>query len=160
AGSVREAADASVSSNGIVKLEMKREDRYENAWKRVLLSDPKQGLGWSKSQIVRICSVGEGTVAEMRRAKAAFHKNDDFSVRFRTALEEASGELDLSKLSWWKVKLAFHGIKKATFDREEAARELARSLRGKMDDRLSRDPALTARALAIYDADLVQSLGD
>jgi ParB/Sulfiredoxin domain len=100
-GSVREAADASVSNNDVVKLELRPEDRYENAWKRELLNDPY----WSKSRLVSICGVGERTVSEMRRAKKAYQGNDEFSIRFRATLKETCGTFEeLSELSWWKVK--------------------------------------------------------
>jgi hypothetical protein len=43
-----------------VKLNISQPNRSEEAWKRVL-------MGWgSKSQIVQLCSVSDGLVAEMR----------------------------------------------------------------------------------------------
>jgi hypothetical protein len=158
-GSVRKAADYSMSDNSIVKLEMRQEDKWENAWKRVLMSDPEQGSGWSKSEIVRICGVAEGTVAEMRRAKKAYHGSDDFSIRFRNALKEANrGERELSELSWWAVKQAFKGTEKREFDLEAAALTLAKYMRSRIEDRLSRNPKVTARAVDIYDPELAKLL--
>jgi ParB/Sulfiredoxin domain len=151
-GSVREAADASVSNNDIVKLEMRTEDKYENAWKRELTG------GWSKSQLVTTCGVGERTVSEMRRAKRAYYGDDDFSIRFRAALKTNSGDRDLSEHSWWAVKQALNGTEKREFDLEAAALTLAKYMRSRIEDRLSRNPKVTARAIEIYDPELCQRL--
>lgn len=63
-GSVLEAVDEAVRRNRTVKLEVPREDRQEQAWKRVLL-----GRG-SKREIAVLCGVSETIVAMMRRVKA------------------------------------------------------------------------------------------
>src|SRR5215510_9736748 len=60
AGTVRQAADESVRRNGIIKLAIPNQDRYEQAWRRVVMSDPETRTGWSKSQIVELCGVSDG----------------------------------------------------------------------------------------------------
>jgi ParB/Sulfiredoxin domain len=154
-GSVREATDASVSNNDVVKLELRPEDRYENAWKRELLNDPY----WSKSRLVSICGVGERTVSEMRRAKKAYQGNDEFSIRFRAALKETCGTFEeLSELSWWKVKQVLNGTEERAYDLEAEALKLAHYLRNRIQGRLSENPKVTARAIDIYDPELPKRL--
>jgi hypothetical protein len=46
AGTIREAVDESVRRNDFVKLEMRRGDKYEGAWQRVV-------LGWGSKKKIR-----------------------------------------------------------------------------------------------------------
>src|SRR5262249_23578886 len=120
---------ASVSNNDVVKLELRPEDRYENAWKRELMG------GYSKQQLIELCGVGEHTISDMRRAKRAFRGDPDipadFTARFREALEvnNRGGVTDVAELSWWKVKQALKGTEKREYDLEAQALTLAKYLR-------------------------------
>jgi hypothetical protein len=148
-GTVREAYDASMGRNDVAKLEVPKEDRYENAWKRVLL-----GFG-SKKEIVKLCSVGEGTVALMRRVKARYDGNHGAGLmkKFRTELGDP-----LEETHWSKAHLIFLNVEEKEVDKHAEAVKLAKRLRSSVDDRLSFDPAITAKAVEIYDHDLVKPL--
>jgi hypothetical protein len=159
-GTAREAADASVSNNDEVKLELRPEDKYENAWKRELMG------AYSKQRLIALCGVGEHTISDMRRAKRAYYGDPDipeeFSAKFREALKETtrSGETlpELSELSWWTVKHALKGTEKREYDLEAQALTLAKYLRSRIEGRLSKNAKVTARALAIYDPELCKLL--
>jgi len=153
-GSARAAADASVRRNSQIKLKIHNQDRYEQAWRRVVMSDPETRTGWSKSEIVKLCGVSDGLVGKMRKVQALYKRNDDLGTQFR---EKLSGRLE--QVRWGEAHLTFLGVEQQEYDFEKEAAKLAKRLQAKMDDRLSKDPALTARALAIYDEDLVEPLG-
>lgn len=144
-GTVWEAVDASLSLNNIIKLEIPLEDRQENAWKRTLL---RRG---SKSKVVADCGVSEGTVALMRRVKARYDGGDGGAIarKFARELGEA-----LEAVSWSKARLTWLGCGGREVDEHAEAGRLAKSMRSRLEDRLSRDATTTARALAIYDPDL------
>ena len=149
-GSVREAADESVSRNAKDRLNVPQADRLEGAWKRVLLE-------WgSKAQIVHLCNVGDGTVAQMRRVMEHWRKRDTLGNEFRRNL----GGGNLYETSWAQAKLAWLGVGVSEIDDELQAERLARRIRGRLTDLLSRDPKVTARALALYDPELPKGLAD
>jgi hypothetical protein len=144
-GTVRQAIDASVSLNNKVRLEIPLEDRQENAWKRTL-------LGWgSKSAVGALCGVSEGTVSLMRRVKARYDGGDGADIAKKFA-RELGQPLEIT--SWSKARLTWLGLGGREVDEHAEAGRLARSMRSRMEDRLSRDAMTTARALAIYDPDL------
>jgi hypothetical protein len=161
-GSVREAADAALSRNNIIKLNIKQPDRVEEAWKRVI-------NGWgSKAQIVRLCSVGDGTVATMRRAVRLAQiqdpADDNFqeAVAFRKRLSEYGDGLKenatpaeaidhLKTLTWGIAGVLYRGVTKAEFDANAAALRLARHIQERLKDTLVKDPKTTARALNLID---------
>jgi hypothetical protein len=142
-GSVREAVDEGMRRNRTVKLEVHRADRQEQAWKRVL-------LGWgSKSEIVRLCGVSEGIVAHMRRVKALANDPTEQGEAFRQRLG-----LSITEKSWSLARLAYEGAERKQIGIEELAGRLAREIGARLQGKLSEDPAVTARALAIYDPEL------
>jgi hypothetical protein len=147
-GSIKEAVDESIRRNAIVKLEVPQPDRLEEAWRRVV-------LGWgSKADIVKLCGVGDGTVAKMRRAKELYKLRGDIGAKlFRERLGQR-----LEETRWSAVLAAYHDLPERLFDEKEKAAKLARQLRARMDDKLSRDPVITARAIALYDAELPDKL--
>jgi hypothetical protein len=143
AGSLREAVDESYKRNEINKLEIDREDKYEEAWRRVIL---RQG---SKAQIVKFCGVGEGTVAFMRRVKRRYEEDtDDFAEQFRRRLGTR-----LDEVSWNRARMTYLNTEPKDTARD-AAVKLATSMKTRLSDTLSRDPADTAAALALYDPEL------
>jgi ParB-like nuclease domain len=146
-GSVREAVDEAVSRNRTVKLEVPKEDRQEQAWKRVL-------LGWgSKKEIARLCGVSESIVAMMRRVKARAEGSTKEAQEMRGRLAGP-----LVETTWSLARLAHLHADPPEMDAEKKAGQLARSIRSRLEDRLSKDPAVTARALAIYDPELPEPL--
>jgi hypothetical protein len=143
AGSLREAVDESYKRNEIAKLEIAREDKYEEAWRRVLLG------GGSKAQISKFCGVGGTLVAFMRRVKRRWEKgSDDFAKQFRSRL---SGRLD--EASWSTARMIWLNTESKDTERDLAVK-LARNMKTRLTDTLSRDPATTADALALYDREL------
>jgi hypothetical protein len=151
---VREAYDASMGRNDVVKLEVPMPDRFENAWKRVV-------LGWgSKADIVKLCSVGDGTIAKMRRVKARYDggHGEQLMRSFHEALVAQAQTERLDQVTWAKAHGVWLGFGEKEITKREAASKLARSLRSRMTDRLSRDPEITAQALAIYDPELPEPM--
>jgi hypothetical protein len=146
-GNVREAMDESMSRNKKDRLNVPQADKLEEAWKRVLLGN------WSKSQIVTLCGVGDGTVAFMRRVAAAYQDDDKFAKEFRRRL---GGHL--TETSWAQARLAFNGIEPKEIGAETEAAKLAKRISARLTDLLSRDPAITARALMLYDPELPERL--
>jgi len=146
-GTVREAVDASMSLNRKDRLNVTQKDRLEAAWKRVVLE-----LG-SKAEIVKLCGVGEGSISHMRRIKAAYEADDAGGKLFRKRLG-----VELEDASWTTARLTFAGVEPKEIDNEERAAKLARRINSKLTNLLSRDPHITARALAIYDPSLPPKL--
>jgi hypothetical protein len=144
AGSVREAVDESMRRNAKIKLNVPHADKMEEAWKRVVL---EQG---SKNQIALLCSVSPRSVANMRVAVAAASEESERGERLRRGL----GDRSLEEVSWTSARLAYQGVERQAISEEEKAKALAQLLGSKMEDRLSQDLAVTARALEIYDAEL------
>ena len=66
--------------------------------------------------------------------------------------------MPLEDASWTSARLAFAGVEPKERDDEERAAKLARRINSKLTNLLSRDPRITARALAIYDPDLPSAL--
>jgi hypothetical protein len=150
AGSVREAMDEGMRRNAALKLEVPLADRQEEAWKRVLIG------GWSKRQIVETCSIAEGTVSVMNRVRARYYGDDDSDAteQFRRSVGK------LKATSWSIASLANRNAEPKDRDDEQRAQSLAKNMRSRLTDMLSRDPAVTARALAIYDPALPGPLID
>jgi len=164
-GTVREAADAGLKHNNIVKLNIKSADKSEEAWKRVV-------LGWgSKREIVKLCSVSEGLVATMRRAVRTVQAQDEEGEAFRkrlcegfygTPLKEGATAAEalehLKTLTWGIAGGLYRGVTKEQFDTDAAVMRLARTIQNRLADELSKDPKITARALELYDASLPEAL--
>jgi hypothetical protein len=149
-GSVREAADQSITRNAKDRLNVPQADRLEQAWKRVLLG------WWSKAEIVRLCGVGDGTVAQMRRVMEHWRKRDALGNEFRRNL----GGGNLYETSWAQAKLAWLGVGASEIDDELQAVRLAKRLRARLTNILSRNPAVTARALTLYDSELPKGIAE
>lgn len=148
-GTVREAVDESIRRNAKDRLNVQTADRLEAAWRRVL-------LGWgSKAEIVRLCNVGEGTVAHMRRVLEHWRKQDTLGREFRRNLG-----FDLYETSWSQAKLAWLGVGAREIDDELEAQQLARRMRSRLTDLLSRNPVVTARALMLYDPELPKGIAE
>ena len=138
AGTVREAIDESMARNKKDRLNVPQADRLEEAWKRVLLG------GWSKKIIVQLCGVGDGTVANMRRVVEAASAQDKFGRNFRKRLGGA-----LTEKSWSIARMTYANIEPEKITDEQQAEKLARRLAGRMTNLLSREPRVTAKALAV-----------
>lgn len=146
-GSVRGAVDESVIRNAKDRLNVPHADRLEAAWKRVL-------LGWgSKAEIVQLCCVGEGTVAQMRRVKERGREQSKRGDALRSNLG-----FSLNETSWSQAKLAYLGVEPKEIDDELRAVRLSKRMRARLTNLLSRDPKVTARALALYDPELPKGI--
>jgi ParB-like nuclease domain len=142
-GSVREAVDEGMRRNRTIKLEVHRADRQEQAWKRTLLR-------WgSKNEVVRLCGVSEGVVAEMRRVRDLASASTEEGEAFRQRLDGP-----ITEKSWSLARLTYKEAKPAEIDIEQRAGVLARRMNSRLEGKLSEDPEVTARALAIYDPEL------
>jgi hypothetical protein len=153
AGTVREAADESLRRNEIIHLDVQQGDKWEEAWKRVL-------LGWgSKSEIVKLTGTSDGTVAKMRRAVTWHHaqatgkKLTPQGERLLVALGP-----DLRVHPWAKVNRVYLDLTPKEWDMDEAAAKLAQAMVSRMTNKLSKDPEVTARALWLYDRDMCPKL--
>jgi ParB/Sulfiredoxin domain len=146
-GTVREAVDESMRLNGKDRLNVSQQDRLERAWELVILGKH------SKAEIVKLCGVGEGSVAHMRRIKKTYEEGDVGSKLFRKRLG-----MPLEEASWATARLAFVGAEPKERDDEERAAKLARRINSKLTNLLSRDPRVTARALEIYNPELPSAL--
>jgi hypothetical protein len=146
-GGVREALDHAVVSNEVVKLEIPDGDRFEVAWQRVV-------LGWgSKADIARIADVSERLVGNMRVVKKQYEKDDAFGRKFRKDLGAP-----LHEVTWTRARMTRDGITPGQIDKHEEALKLSRVLSSRLHGKLSEDPEVTARALALYDRYLPQPL--
>ena len=81
AGTVREAADESLRRNEIIHLEVQQGDKWEEAWKRVLL-----GFGAAKRKSMTLTGASDGLVARMRRAQNWHH--EQATGKYRTPMGE------------------------------------------------------------------------
>jgi len=144
-GSVREAVDKSVELNSVIKLPLAQPDKFEQAWRRVV-------LGWgSKSQIVKLCGVSDGMVGKMRRVVALYHDNSDASKLLRKRLQGSP----VATVSWSEAHAAYLDLDpKGETDKQAQAAKLAKRMHSSLGSRLSSDPEITAKALSIYDPDL------
>jgi hypothetical protein len=134
-GSVREAVDESMRRKAKDRLNIPLADRLGNAWKRVVLD-------WgSKAEIVELCTVADGTVAHMRRVKRLGQENSERGKEARRRL----GGGRLRDTSWYQPKLAEHGAEPKEIDDEIRAERLARRMRSRLEDLLSREPKVTER---------------
>jgi hypothetical protein len=148
-GTVREAIDESVARNAKDRLNVPQADRLEQAWKRTL-------LGWgSKAEVARLCGVGDGTVAHMRRVMARGREKSELGDEFRRRLG-----LSLNETSWAQAKLIYQGAEANEIDDELRAERLARRINSRLTNLLSRDPKVTARALELYDPKLPKRLAE
>lgn len=146
-GTVREAIDESLRRNEVAKLKIATIDRFEAAWKRTVLQ-------WgSKSEVVRLTGVSEGVVAMMRRVKRAYEAGDAVSKK----LQKMVGS-DLGRVKWRQIRAAYLGLEYHHTSIDDQAAILARRISNRLTNLLSRSPVVTARALAIYDANLPEAL--
>ena len=148
-GSIREAIDESMSRNKKDRLNVPQADRLEEAWKRVLIG------GWSKSKIVSVCGVADGTVAYMRRVARRATEKTKLGREFCKRLGGP-----LSEKSWAQARLIYINVEPREINEELEAVRLAKLMRSRLTNLLSRNPKVTARALALYDPKLPIQLID
>jgi len=152
AGSVAEAMDESLLKNEVAKLPVNQGDRFEEAWRRTLM---RRG---SKSQVVAITGVSDGTVALMRRIFKSYQVQDVAGKR----LKEQRGDIMVAR--WEYTRMAWLGLKGEAFDAAEEAEaraaRLARRINNRLTNSLSKDAETTARALYIYDPSLCEPLAN
>lgn len=146
AGSARDAMDTAGRSSTVLKLEASREDREEEVWKRVLIGE------WTREQLRRQWHVSPNLIARMRKV-IRWHGNK--TVRTKARHEFLKGHKNLKNVSWCEAHLAYLGAGPAERTDEQRKQSLALQLRTRFDPNshrsLSREPTVTAGALAIYD---------
>lgn len=132
-GSLREAVLRACAANAKTKLPMTKTERTDTAWKFVLL-----GVG-SKAGVMAATGVGDGTVARMRKAKAAL------------------GEEAFGVPSWARAMLLHRNANPADMTdddlaswKETTAQRHADTMVKTFGGSLSANPEVAARALAIY----------
>jgi hypothetical protein len=149
-GTVAEATDVSLLKNEVAKLPIRQADRFEEAWRRTVM-----GRG-SKSQVVAITGVSDGTVALMRRIWKSYRTQDVPGKR----LKELRG--DITEELWEYTRMSWLGIEGGDFDAgialQARAARLARQMSNRLTNSLSKDAETTARALYIYDQTLCAPL--
>ena len=142
AGSIHEAVDEAVKRNDIVKLEMRRGDKYEAAWQRVVLD-------WgSKREIREVTGVSDRLIGNMRAVVAAYKASDVMGRTLRSKLRS------LRNVTWSEGRNAYLNLSPDKWDHREAAAKLAKEIKRRMHGKLSENKIVTALALAIYDPDL------
>jgi ParB-like chromosome segregation protein Spo0J len=153
AGTVREATDESLRRNEIIHKEIQQGDKWEEAWKRVL-------LGWgSKREIVQLTGTSDGIVGRMRRAMN-WHQ-DQVSGNAKSPMGEklvTAFGADLRVHSWAKVNRVILDLTPKEWNVDDAAAKLSGQLSRRMTNLLSNDPEVTARALWLYDRDMCPTL--
>jgi len=135
-GSLEDAYRAALRRNSRDKLPMSSSDKFNAAWTLVKLNDPRD----SRAVIVDLTGVGKGTVDNMRSV-------------WRTLNDGKHGEPEeLRALSWPQARRRAEGhedYKELDDWREQKANDIVAALeRAKLDGRLTRDPDITALALA------------
>jgi ParB/Sulfiredoxin domain len=152
AGSIAEAMDESLLKNEVAKLPINQGDRFEEAWRRTVM-----GRG-SKSQVVAITGVSDGTVALMRRIFRSYQAQDAAGRKLR----EQRGDIMVER--WEFTRMAWLGIEGGEFDAvvdaQARAARLARRMNSRLTNSLSKDAETTARALYIYDPSLCEPLAN
>jgi uncharacterized ParB-like nuclease family protein len=148
-GTAREAMDVAMRRNNMLKLEVSRQSRDEEAWKRVLIG------GYTREQIRQTCAVGTKLITHMRRVRDRYLGKGDYkrdrgklTKQFRKDVE------DIEECSWAKASMAFINATPKEHTQEQEAQTLARWMR----ERLGKDPEVTARAMVIYDRALPANL--
>jgi hypothetical protein len=152
-GTVREAMDTAARDNAKLRLEMSKEDRYEMAWKRVLIG------GWTTQEIRNATKVGKSMLTHMRRVldryKNKREHRDTAAKEMRRAVDAVGG---IMKCGWTQANLAFNNVTPKQRTKEEKAQTLKRLLRERLTTKLSEDPEVTALALLYYDEELPRQL--
>jgi len=146
-GTVHEAVDEAMRLNGKDRLNVSQQDRLERAWELVVLGKH------SKAEIVKLCGVGEGSVAYMRRIMRTYEDDDAGGRLFRQRLA-----MSLEEASWATARLSFVGVEPKERDDEDRAAKLAKRINSRLTNLLSREPHITARALELYDPELPRAL--
>ncbi|MCX5513745.1 ParB/RepB/Spo0J family partition protein [Kaistia algarum] len=132
-GTVEEAVLAAGAANSKAKLPMDSQTRQNYAWKLVLLG------GYSKAETAKAASVSERTIANMRTAKK------------KLGVDAIHYDI------WWRALQAANGVGDEPFDPdahddwlEQQAQAYADRLTHEFTNKLSRNPEIAGRALAIY----------
>jgi hypothetical protein len=144
-GTPAEAVDDCMRRNNKDHLPVPLADRCEEAWRRILLD---QG---SKKEISGACGISTSTIANMRKSKRDYETDPEFAKRVGRPLLETS---------WGLILLARGNLEEQDFDLEEQASRLARTIERRLSGLLTRDPVVTAYALAKHDKHLPRALMD
>jgi hypothetical protein len=173
-GTVRAAFDVSMARNSEDKLSIPSADKQERAWTLVVINQPK-----TTEQIREIrhnTKVSERQVWKMKAVWEAPQAQDEAARQFRHRLRlrhgagcgdpyrhDPEGEIEdavecLKGLSWTMAWACYQGLSLEEASDHEQAASLARLLDAKMQDKLKRSARITAIALNLHDAGLMNKL--
>jgi len=150
AGDVQAAVNRSVADNEKIKLSLAKGERFEAAWRDTVLENG------SKQEVVERNYVSDGMVARMRRMVTDYKRNTPKGKLFREELRNKT----LEDTTWSEANVAWLNLPQHEKDLQAEAAALARTLRNRLQGRLSKNPTVTAKALCIYDEDLARALID
>jgi len=155
AGSIREAAQEAFRRNAYDKLPMQGTEKLEAAWRLVIMDD-----GLSKADIVRLTTVSNGTIGNMRRTLDEL-KQEHLAAPME--IEEFTGEPNKPpfscRLTWAQAKNRH--LEVGEWDPEKDERiidDWADRLGKAFGRKWGQQPQLAARAIAKYSPRLPQKL--
>jgi hypothetical protein len=151
-GSLKEAARAALRANNKSRTNMSKPDRLAAAWRLVKQEDPEDSI----ATIANDCGISPSSVDNMRAA-----------LRTLKQMKNAEGELrhtadDIMDLSWNTARFRAKGREEQPELEdwiEAAAQKLVNDIvRLKLGGRLTKNPDITAQALAKLNQDLPSAL--
>lgn len=142
-GSLDDALKESVSLNSKNKMPMSLQDKMNAAWKLTAQAgESKSKVALSKSEVALACSIGESSVANMRRTKSAL-------AALGTTTEQ------MLEMNWAEAQRVAKGEAKPQIDHdaetERRARGYVKSIAKALKDRPHKDPEGFAMALRMLD---------
>lgn len=141
-GTLEEAWIESIRRNSKDKLPVSRDDKFNRAWKMVIMgigSKPKQALS---------CGISERTISNMRS------KLEELKIKFGEHWQ------DFALSNSWKEVLADFSAPREINDvwEEKLAKKWAKKLGKAFGDKLAKQPDIAARAIELYSENLVKNL--
>lgn len=145
--SIREAAQEAIVRNSHDKLPMNRREKLEAAWRLVVLDD-----GLAKADIVRLTTVSNGTVGNMRQTLERLREEHASEP---AEIDEHSGEASKTafecRLTWAQVKDRNRDVTEWDEAKDERIiSEWADKLGKAFGREWGRQPQLAARAIERY----------
>ena len=151
-GSLKEAARAALRANNKSRTNMSKRDRLEGAWRLVKQEDPEDTI----AAIANDSGIATSTVDNMRAALRTLKQMKDAEGELRHPIE------DIKALSWNSARLRAKGREEEPdledWIEAEAQKLVDDIVRFKLGGRLTKNPDITAQALAKLNADLPGAL--
>jgi ParB-like nuclease domain len=174
-GTVREAFDVSMARNSEDKLSIPNADKQERAWTLVVMP-PHPKTTKQVKEIRSNTKISERQVWNMKKVWEAAQARDKAGEAFRHRLQvrhgasvgnpylpDLEGEIEgarecLEGLTWTMAWACYQGLSLEEASDHEQAASLARLLDARMQDRLKRSARITAIALNLHHAGLMDDL--